>query len=92
MPDKIIDCGELHLQFIEGPIHEKMLGTEFEIYSFTQMWDFVVIDIEWEDEKRRSGEVYIADAPGKTWTLKRLYITKQEADELKEKSKAKEID
>lgn len=87
-PDKIIDCGKLHLQFIEGPIHAKLLGAEFEIYSFTQMRDFVVTDIEWEDENRRSGEVYIVDAPGKTWTLKRLYITKQDADELKEKSKA----
>ena len=36
------------------------------------------------DEEKQSGEVYVTDAPGKTWTLSRLYMIKEDADRLKE--------
>ena len=36
----------------------------------------MVTNIQWEDGAKKSGELYIADEPGKTWTLKRLHMPK----------------
>lgn len=80
--NSIIGSGSVSMQFMEGPISAELLGAEFEIYSQTTMSDMVVTNIQWEDETRQCGEVYITDAPGKTWTLKRLYITKETADSM----------
>lgn len=30
----------------------------------------MVTNIQWEDGAKKSGELYIADEPGKTWTVK----------------------
>lgn len=66
-------------QFIEGPIIVTLLGVEFNIYSRTELKDFIITNIEWDDSKQEGGgEVYIADAPGTVLKLSRLYIT--EAD------------
>lgn len=78
--NSIIGVNGLSMQFIEGPISVSLLGAEFEIYSLTTMNDMVVTNIQWDDETRQSGEVYISDAEGKMWTLKRLYITKEKAE------------
>ena len=80
--NRIIGSDNLCVQFIEGPILATLLGAEFEIYSQTTMSDMVVTNIQWDNETRQCGEVYISDAPGKTWTLKRLYITKEVADSI----------
>ena len=86
-PDAITKCDGLHFQFIEGPIPCTLLGTEFEIYSFSEMDDLITTNIEWDDEEKQNGEMYISDAPGKTWTLKRLYMTKDDMDKFKENLK-----
>ena len=80
----------LHFQFIEGPIPCTLLGTEFEIFSLSEMKDLIMTNIEWDDEEKQNGEIYVSDAPGKTWTLKRLYMTKDDIDKLKEKHETKQ--
>lgn len=35
------------------------------------------------DNKKKAGEFYITDAIEKTWTLSRLYLTKDEAQTFK---------
>ena len=44
------------------------------------MIDFIITSIQFDNEKKDSGELYIDDAPGKTWTLSRRYITEKEKD------------
>lgn len=83
--NKIIGAEGAFFRFTEGPIKAALLGTEFEIFSSTEMKDFVITNIQWDDETEKSGEIYITDAPGKTWTLKRLYMTRGDAEKLKEK-------
>lgn len=78
----IVGSDSLSMRFIEGPIPATLLGANFEIYSQTMMSDMVVTNIQWDDETQKCGEVYISDAPGKTWTLKRLYMTKEKADSI----------
>ena len=75
--DNIIEKEGVHLDFLEGPIHATLLGAEFDLYSNTKMVDFIITNIKWDDEKRKSGEFYIADAPGKVWKLIRRYIPKE---------------
>lgn len=82
--DSLIGKDKLSFQFIEGPIPCTLLGTEFEIYSLSEMEELVITNIEWDDEEKQSGDIYVTDAPGKTWTLSRLYVTKEDADRLKE--------
>lgn len=65
--------------FLEGPIQASLLGAEFVLYSRTIMRDFVITNIEWDDETKKSGKAYITDAPEKTWTLERLYMTDEDA-------------
>ena len=60
-----------------------LLGTEFEIYSHTKMRDFLITNVQWDDNKKKAGEFYITDAIEKTWTLSRLYLTKDEAQTFK---------
>ena len=49
------------------------------------MKDFVITNIEWDNEKQESGEVYISDVQGKQWSLARLYMTKEQAEEFQRK-------
>ena len=83
--DMAIDQKNLYFNFIEGPFQCELLGVKFEIFSFTEMEDFIITNIEWNDAEKQRGEIYIADAPGKTWTLKRLYMTKENADKIQNK-------
>ena len=58
------------------------MGTEFDLYSETEMRDFIITNIEWDDESKTSGEVYIADeVMGISWVLIRKYMTVKEAQE-----------
>lgn len=65
-------------QFIEGPIAASLLGAEFNIYSHTELKDFIITNIEWDDVQKEGCTIYIADAPGKTLKLSRLYVTEAE--------------
>ena len=66
--------------FLEGPMPAALLGAEFDLYSRTEMKDFIITNIEWDDETREKAEVYITDAPEKQWSLSRLYMTEDDAD------------
>ena len=68
-------------QFLEGPISATLLGAEFNIYSRTEMRDFNITNIEW-DEKKESAEIYISDAPDKQGTLVRFYMTEHDVEEF----------
>lgn len=69
------------MNFIEGPINATLLGAEFELYSKTEMKDFIITSIEWDDESKPSGEVYVADdVNGKSWVLVRKYLTVKETE------------
>lgn len=87
--DAVFGKDKLYFNFIEGPIPCTLLGTKFEIYSFTEMTDLVMTNIEWDDEKKKNGEIYVVDAPGTVWKLKRLYMTKEDADKLMDERKGK---
>lgn len=88
----IIDAKSLKLQFIEGPIPATLLGAGFNIYSLTTMNDMIVTNIQWDDETKKSGDVYISDAPGKTWTLKRLYMTEDQMNKFTKENKNKKAE
>ena len=75
----------IRYEFLEGPISATLLGTKFEIYSRTEMKDFAITNIEWDDESHEKAEVYISDVPNKQWTLTRLYMTKEQAEEFRER-------
>lgn len=70
----------IRYEFLEGPIPATLLGSEFDLYSRTEMKDFVITNIEWDDESHENAEVYISDAPDKQWCLTRLYMTKKQAE------------
>lgn len=70
---KVIDAS-----FIEESIHATLLGAEFDVYSESRMSDFVITNIEWDEEKRTSGEVYISDSIDGIWKLSRKYMTKEQ--------------
>lgn len=70
-------------EFLEGPIHATLLGAEFELYSYTKMSNMVITNIVWDNDEKKSGEVYIADPIGDKWKLYRKYITKEQIDTLK---------
>ena len=72
----------IRYEFLEGPIPATLLGTEFNLYSRTVMKDFVITNIEWDDESHKGAEVYITDVPEKQWCLSRLYMTKKQAEEF----------
>lgn len=70
------------MNFLEETISATLLGTEFDLYSETEMRDFIITNIEWDDESKTSGEVYIAyEAMGDSWVLVRKYLTVKEAQE-----------
>lgn len=88
--ESLIRKEKLSFRFFEGPITCTLLGTEFDIYSLTEMEELFVTNIEWDDAEKQSGELYVTDAPGKTWTLSRLYMTKEDAEKMKEQKKTEE--
>lgn len=47
------------MNFFEGPISATLLGAIFELYSETEMRDFIITSVEWDDESKTSGERYI---------------------------------
>lgn len=63
--------------FTEGPIHATLLGAEFDIYSQTKLSNIVMTSIDWDDEKKCSGEIYVADPIGGKWKLCRKYMTEE---------------
>ena len=65
-------------RFIEGPIAATLLGAEFNIYSHTELRDFIITNVEWDDAHKEGCIIYITDAPGKVLKLSRLYITEAE--------------
>ena len=81
--EDVIGNESIRYEFIEGPIPATLLGTEFNLYSRTEMKDFVITNIEWDDESHEKGEVYIADVPDKQWCLTRLYMTEEGANKYK---------
>ena len=81
----------LRCEFLEGPILKTMLGAEFELYSKTEMKDFVITNIEWEDESKEKAEVYIVDSTEKQRSLSRIYITKEQADKIREKNEIEKM-
>lgn len=81
----VIENDAMRCMFIEGPISATLLGAKFDLYSRTEMKDFVITNIEWDNEKQESGEVYISDVQDKQWSLTRLYMTKEQAEEFQRK-------
>lgn len=77
--DDYIGKNNIQYRFLEGPNNATLLGTEFTIYSKTIMKGFIISDVDWDDEKKQSGEIYITDGIDGPWTLSRLYITEEEA-------------
>lgn len=68
----------LRFSFVEGPIPATLLGAEFEIFSQTEMKDIVMTNVVWDDEAKKSGEIYISDPVDGTWKLYRKYMTKEQ--------------
>ena len=89
--DKMIGKESLRFDFLEGPIPCMLLGASFDLYSSTEMVDLMMKSIEWDDDTKQSGELYITDSPGKTWELKRRFITEKDADLLREKRKSPDL-
>lgn len=81
--DSVLGKDELYFQFFEGPIQCKLFGATFDIFSSSEMVDLVLTNIEWEDEEKQNGEIYVSDAPGKRWQLRRQYMTKEDAEKLR---------
>ena len=80
--EDFIGNGAISYEFLEGPIPATLLGAEFDLYSHTEMKDFVITNIEWDDENHEGAEVYISDVPDKQWCLTRLYLTKKQAEDF----------
>ena len=79
--ENIIGKEKVSMNFLEGPINATLLGAEFKLYSKTEMKDFIITSIEWDDESKTSGEVYVADdVNGKSWVLVRKYLTVKEEE------------
>lgn len=79
----------IRYEFLEGPIPATLLGCKFDLYSRTEMKDFIITNIEWDDESRENAEIYISDGRDKQWILTRLYMTKKQADEYKRQPERK---
>lgn len=45
--------GKISTEFKEGPIHAELLGAVFDIYSHTKMYDFIITNIQWDDDKKK---------------------------------------
>ena len=83
--EDVIGQESIRYEFLEGPIPATLLGTEFNLYSRTEMNDFVVTNIEWDNEEKDTAEVYISDVPDKQWTLTRLYMTEADMKDYRKK-------
>lgn len=79
--DELFGVEGLSYRFIEGPVPATLLGAEFEIYSETEMTDFVMTNIVWDNEEKTRGELYITDSAEKKWKLLRKYRTKEQIEE-----------
>ena len=74
--DDIIGKEKVSMNFFEGPIKATLLGATFELYSETEMRDFIITSVEWDDESKTAGDLYIADeASGKSRVFIRNYLT-----------------
>lgn len=90
--EDVIGKEKVSMNFLEGPIKASLLGATFELYSETEMRDFIITSVEWDDELKTAGNLYIADeASGKSWVLIRKYLTAREAEMRKEKYESKDI-
>lgn len=76
--EDLIGKEDISSRFIEGPIAATLLGAEFNIYSHTELRDFIITNVEWDDAHKEGCTIYITDAPGKVLKLSRLYITEAE--------------
>lgn len=86
--DKILNKNGASFDFLEGPIDCTFMGVEFILYSITKLSGFVMTSIEWDDERKESGEVYIRDENRNTpWVLKRKLITVEEREKIVKESK-----
>ena len=74
-----IGKNNMRYRFLEGPVDACLLGAKFNLYSNTAMDGFVISDVDWDDHKMQTGEIYITDGPAGPWTLTRMYITEKEA-------------
>ncbi len=77
----IEDCignESLYFEFLEGPIHASFMGADFNIYSHTEMKDFVITNIDKKGSDEET-EIYISDVRDKQWVLSRMYLTETEA-------------
>ncbi len=83
--EDVIGKDSIRYEFLEGPIPATLLGTEFDLYSRTEMIDFIITNIEWDDEKKEAAEVYISDVSDKQWKLTRLYMTETDMEEYRRK-------
>jgi len=80
--EDLIGRENIRYTFKEGPIAATLLGAEFNIYSHTELRDFIITNIEWDVANKEKCKVYITDAPGKILTLSRLYVTEAEIKEI----------
>lgn len=69
--------------FQEGPMHATLLGAEFYLYSQTQMTNMIMTNIVWDDDEKKSGEIYVSDPLGSKWKLSRKYMTKEQMESLR---------
>lgn len=76
----------LEYNFLEGPISATLLGTKFDVYSYTTLSNIVITNIIWDDAEKKSGEIYISDPIGTKWKLYRKFLTKEQYDNLKNSS------
>lgn len=74
------DCigKKLQCDFNEGPFNRTLLGADISFYSKTSLKNVVISEIDWEDEDKTSGEVYIEMASDPKWTLERVFYTEEE--------------
>ena len=71
--EKVIGKEKISTEFKEGPIHAELLGAVFDIYSHTKMYDFIITNIQWDDDKKEAAEIYISDPVDGKWKLSRKY-------------------
>lgn len=78
--EKVIGKESIYAEFTEGPLHISLLGAEFDIYCHTKMSNFVITNIQWENEKKEAAEIYISDPIDGKWKLSRKYYKKKNID------------
>ena len=64
-------------------MHATLLGAEFYLYSQTQMTNMIMTNIVWDDDEKKSGEIYVSDPLGSKWKLSRKYMTKEQMESLR---------